>query len=79
MVKEDDLLTKQDILNHPKEVSAALLTELKIWLDTEQRDNVQSVEDAVEGSLALLVFLSTVSSYRAFVQFRNMYRVYIPQ
>ena len=33
--------------------------ELKIWLDTEQRDNVQSVEDAVEGSLALLVFLST--------------------
>ena len=32
-VKEDDLLTKQDIMNNPKQVSSALLTELKIWLD----------------------------------------------
>eukprot|EP00959_Pyramimonas_sp_CCMP1952_P306826 6421799-Pyramimonas_sp.AAC.1 len=33
VVKEDDLLTKADIVAHPKEVSAVLYTELKIWLD----------------------------------------------
>ena len=33
VVKEDVLLTKQDISSNPKQVSAALLTELKIWLD----------------------------------------------
>eukprot|EP00959_Pyramimonas_sp_CCMP1952_P101410 2121387-Pyramimonas_sp.AAC.1 len=33
VVKEDDLLTKADIAAHPKEVSEALYTELKIWLD----------------------------------------------
>eukprot|EP00959_Pyramimonas_sp_CCMP1952_P298239 6238080-Pyramimonas_sp.AAC.1 len=33
VVKEDDLLAKADIAAHPKEVSEALHTELKIWLD----------------------------------------------
>eukprot|EP00959_Pyramimonas_sp_CCMP1952_P430792 9021957-Pyramimonas_sp.AAC.1 len=33
VVKEDDLLTKTDIAAHPEEVSEALCTELKIWLD----------------------------------------------
>eukprot|EP00959_Pyramimonas_sp_CCMP1952_P174082 3637538-Pyramimonas_sp.AAC.1 len=33
VVKEDDLLTKADIAAHPKELSEALYTELKIWLD----------------------------------------------
>eukprot|EP00959_Pyramimonas_sp_CCMP1952_P337364 7064815-Pyramimonas_sp.AAC.1 len=33
VVKEDDLLTKANIAAHPKEVSEALYTELKIWLD----------------------------------------------
>eukprot|EP00959_Pyramimonas_sp_CCMP1952_P047671 995168-Pyramimonas_sp.AAC.1 len=33
VVKEDDLLTKADIAAHPREVSEALYTELKIWLD----------------------------------------------
>eukprot|EP00959_Pyramimonas_sp_CCMP1952_P325429 6811354-Pyramimonas_sp.AAC.1 len=30
VVKEDDLLTKADVAAHPKEVSEALYTELKI-------------------------------------------------
>ena len=34
-MKEDDLLAKQDIANRPREVAAALLTELKIWLDNK--------------------------------------------
>eukprot|EP00959_Pyramimonas_sp_CCMP1952_P180637 3776932-Pyramimonas_sp.AAC.1 len=33
VVKEDDILTKADISAHPKEVSEALYTELKVWLD----------------------------------------------
>eukprot|EP00959_Pyramimonas_sp_CCMP1952_P273057 5707650-Pyramimonas_sp.AAC.1 len=33
VVKEDDLPTKADIAAHPKEVIAALYTELQIWLD----------------------------------------------
>eukprot|EP00959_Pyramimonas_sp_CCMP1952_P337837 7074936-Pyramimonas_sp.AAC.1 len=33
VVKEDDLLTKADIAAHSKEVSEALCTELKTWLD----------------------------------------------
>eukprot|EP00959_Pyramimonas_sp_CCMP1952_P033742 708706-Pyramimonas_sp.AAC.1 len=33
VVKEDDLLTKADIAEYPKEVGEALCTELKIWLD----------------------------------------------
>eukprot|EP00959_Pyramimonas_sp_CCMP1952_P062532 1307626-Pyramimonas_sp.AAC.1 len=33
VVKEDGLLTKADIAAHPKEVSEALCTEFKIWLD----------------------------------------------
>eukprot|EP00959_Pyramimonas_sp_CCMP1952_P003389 70724-Pyramimonas_sp.AAC.1 len=32
VVKEDDLLTKAGIAAHPKEVSEALYTELKIWI-----------------------------------------------
>eukprot|EP00959_Pyramimonas_sp_CCMP1952_P018417 389421-Pyramimonas_sp.AAC.1 len=33
VVKEDDLPTKADIEAHPTEVSEALCTELKLWLD----------------------------------------------
>eukprot|EP00959_Pyramimonas_sp_CCMP1952_P136754 2861722-Pyramimonas_sp.AAC.1 len=33
VVKEDDLLIKADIAAHPKEVSEALYTEFKIWID----------------------------------------------
>ena len=37
------------------------------------------IEKKVSGHrVSLLVFLSTVSVYRVFVQFRNLYRVYIP-
>eukprot|EP00959_Pyramimonas_sp_CCMP1952_P204108 4268685-Pyramimonas_sp.AAC.1 len=36
VVKEDDLLTKSDIAAHPKEVSEALYTELKIWVDNRR-------------------------------------------
>eukprot|EP00959_Pyramimonas_sp_CCMP1952_P458430 9476596-Pyramimonas_sp.AAC.1 len=34
VVKEYDLLTNADIAAHPKEVSEAPYTELKIWLDS---------------------------------------------
>ena len=37
------------------------------------------IEKKVSGyRVILLVFLSTVSIYRVFSQFRNLYRVYIP-